>query len=880
MRKLLSLLLLVSIFYNVKAVHIAGGELYYKYLGPGTAANTSRYEITMRLLRDCFAPSTSQGLLTETVNIGIYNAATLQLNTTLNLPRTFDNPIPFIQNTRGANLCLNSNIVVCYQFGIYRNTIDLPNTADGYVLSWTRFSRMNLINGVNPLGAIYTTKIPGTNLVGMGINNSPKFYDDDTAVVCFSSRFVLNFGATDPDGDSLSFEFCDAYSGGDGNDPNPAPTTSLSLPTVSYASGFSGSAPLGSGVTINSRTGVISGRSPATVGPYVICVCVTEWRNGVAINQHRKDFIVQLEACNLPSAELQQPGYLNCKSFTQNFENLSMSPNIIDYKWSFGEPFRGSADSSTMPITSHTYLDTGTYIVRLQIRNNTGCVAEDTSVIRVFPGLKANFTTNGICVLLPYTFTNTSTNIYGKISSYKWDFGEPTVNTDTSSFLNASYVYPTSGSKNVQMIVSNTKGCSDTAKIPLAVIDRPLLNLPFKDTLICSIDTLPLRSNSAAGVITWTPNSFISNTTINNPLVFPKDTTVYKITLNVNGCINTDSITVNVLDFITVDAGPDTSICITDTISLRPVSHALSYVWTPNIYLDNNLVKFPKSSPRTHQTKYYVTANLGKCQDRDSVTIVGHIYPKVVATGDANICFGSRTPLGGSIVANRFSWSPTSSLINPTSLNPIAGPTRNTNYVLTVNYDTGCLKSVRDTATVNVVPLFTVNAGRDTFAVVNQPLQLNATVNDASGKRFTWFPTTGLSNPNISNPVGTYNGSVQVINYLVTATTPENCISTDSVRVRVFLSDPEIFVPTGFTPNNDGRNETIKPICVGITSLDYFNIYNRLGQLIFTTNQIGKGWDGTFAGINQQAGTYVYMVKATDYLGKSITKQGTIVLIR
>lgn len=879
MRKLLSLVFLVLGFYTAKATHIAGGELYYRYIGPGTAANTARYEITMRLLREC--NSVGQPLISETVNIGIYNATTLQLNTTLNLPRTFDNPIPTIQNTPGANACLSTAINICYQVGIFRSTIDLPINADGYVLSWTRYSRMNLINGINPLGAVYVTKIPGTNQIGsMGTNSSPKFYDDDTAVVCFSSRFSLNFGAIDPDGDSLSYEFCDAFTGGGAADPNPAPTNNLVLTPVTYAPGFNGGAPLGNQVTINGRTGVISGRSPATIGPYVLCVCVTEWRNRIAINQHRKDFIVNIEACNLPSAELQQPGYLNCESFTQNFENLSTSPNITNYKWSFGEPFRGAADSSTNPTPTHTYLDTGTYVVRLQIRNNTGCVAEDTSVLRVFPGLVANFTNTGNCFLNPYNFNSTATNIYGNITRYNWNFGETTVTTDTSSSRNATYTYPNPGNKTVQFIVENSKGCADTASRQINVLDKPILNLPFRDTLICSIDTLPLRSTTVGGTITWTPNINISNTSINNPLVYPKDTITYKITVNENGCINTDSITVNVLDFITVDAGADTNICRNDTIMLRPVSQALSYIWSPNINLESTTIKNPKASPRDPIAKYYVTANLGKCQDRDSVTIFSSPYPQVNASANVTICFGERTNLTATIVGDRFTWSPTNTLINANTLSPTAGPTQTTNYIITATNTSGCLKPVSDTIVVGVVPLFNVNAGRDTFVVINQPLQFNALVQDTSRKTFMWTPSLGLNNPNIYNPIGVYNASIDSVTYLVTVTTPENCVSRDNIKVRILKNDPDLYIPSAFTPNTDGRNDVFRPICIGITTLDYFNVYNRWGQLLFTTNQIGKGWDGTFAGINQPAGTYVYTAKGTDFLGKSIIKQGTVVLIR
>ena len=150
MKKIVFLFLLIISCTISNATHISGGELFYKYIGAGAAANTSRYEITMRLLRECSSPGAA--LNGELVNIGIYNATTLALANTLTLAQTFTGAPPSIRNTQGTNACLTVFISVCYQVGIYQSTIDLPNTADGYLLSWTRFSRMDLQNSNNPMG--------------------------------------------------------------------------------------------------------------------------------------------------------------------------------------------------------------------------------------------------------------------------------------------------------------------------------------------------------------------------------------------------------------------------------------------------------------------------------------------------------------------------------------------------------------------------------------------------------------------------------------------------------------------------------------------------------------------------------------------------------
>ncbi|WP_323825249.1 hypothetical protein, partial [Pseudomonas aeruginosa] len=82
--------------------------------------------------------------------------------------------------------------------------------------------------------------------------------------------------------------------------------------------------------------------------------------------------------------------------------------------------------------------------------------------------------------------------------------------------------------------------------------DKPSLNLAFKDTLICSIDSVPLKANINSGTISWTVSNAANRSRIINPntaspTVFPKDTTQYYVTVNDNGCSNKDTVTVNVL---------------------------------------------------------------------------------------------------------------------------------------------------------------------------------------------------------------------------------------------------------------------------------------------------------------------------------------------
>jgi gliding motility-associated-like protein len=90
----------------------------------------------------------------------------------------------------------------------------------------------------------------------------------------------------------------------------------------------------------------------------------------------------------------------------------------------------------------------------------------------------------------------------------------------------------------------------------------------------------------------------------------------------------------------------------------------------------------------------------------------------------------------------------------------------------------------------------------------------------------------------------------------------------------------DIYVPRVFTPNNDGTNDVVKPIVVGITTFHYFNIYNRWGNLIFSTKDPNVGWDGRFKGVLQPVETYLWIAEGLDKDKKKITRRGMVSLVR
>ena len=97
---------------------------------------------------------------------------------------------------------------------------------------------------------------------------------------------------------------------------------------------------------------------------------------------------------------------------------------------------------------------------------------------------------------------------------------------------------------------------------------------------------------------------------------------------------------------------------------------------------------------------------------------------------------------------------------------------------------------------------------------------------------------------------------------------------------RVQFAAINIYVPKVFTPNGDGANDILKPILVGISSFHYFSVYNRWGNLIFTTEDPNAGWDGSFKGVPQPVETYLWIGEGIDVNGKKVVQKGMVSLVR
>lgn len=555
-------------------------------------------------------------------------------------------------------------------------------------------------------------------------------------------------------------------------------------------------------------------------------------------------------------------------AITANPENICAGDSLtltgssnysnVSWQWSPSVSVASLTSQNTLafPVTNTTYT------LRTKWGNN--CIATATKAVNVNPFASPDAGRDtSYCVGQPGIMLNASGG-----STYQW--------TPTAGLSNPNISNPvaTPSSTTTYIVSVGVNGCNRRKLDSVLVTTRPkpILQMPA-DTLICAIDTLQLAAGGTGNFV-WTPDNNISTTTIHNPLVSPDVPTTYHVRFtDAFNCFANDSVFIDVKPDVTVNAGNDTTICRTDGFTLATTGDGVSYTWSPPLGLNNPNIKNPVATPSV-TTLYTVTANIGKCQRSSDVKITVAPLPIATAGPDTTVCIGFSAQLyasGGSTYA----WTPSTWLDNPNIANPrVVQPRQSIKYVVSVSNTQGCTRTVKDSLFVRVIPKLQVDAGpSDTSIVEGEPLSLLAT----GGVTYLWTPGTWLNNPGIPNPVSSPNGNIL---YTVTGTDAAGCRGTDTIRVTVYELDPDMYVPTAFTPNGDGINDIIRPILLGMRKLNYFKIFNRYGELVFETREMGKGWNGIFKGKALDMASFVWMAEGLTFKNQTRQKKGSVILIR
>ncbi len=182
---------------------------------------------------------------------------------------------------------------------------------------------------------------------------------------------------------------------------------------------------------------------------------------------------------------------------------------------------------------------------------------------------------------------------------------------------------------------------------------------------------------------------------------------------------------------------------------------------------------------------------------------------------------------------------------------------------------TGC-RIASNYVVINVHAKPLVNAGEDRVMFIGESVKLEATVTGETPV-FYWAPPDNLSDINILDPIASPSTEKK---YTLYATSSFGCKNEDDVRIKVVAG---IFIPTGFTPNGDGKNDSWRIPFLDPKLGATVRVYNRYGQLVYESVSKTVDWDGSFSGRLQATGTFVYYISFKN--GRKDMK-GTFTLIR
>ena len=575
-----------------------------------------------------------------------------------------------------------------------------------------------------------------------------------------------------------------------------------------------------------------------------------------------------------------------CNATSVHFE--ATVQNTDSLQWNFGD---GTTETTTSGIIYHSYQQAGKYLPIVYLKTKAGCVVPLPGIDTIYVDyIKAGFkyVQQNLCGSTDITFTDTSRAYYG-LSQWEWNFGDAT----TSTLQNPpSHTYTLSNTWNIQLVAISNSGCTDTAKLSL--------NVHVNSVPVIS----SIQSNSTG--CTNQPISYVAYIASIDPITnynwafsaggsdkgqsvtyyysSPGTYTATLTALTSNGCstsATSSQIVIGLTPPVTVGQRTPTPICLGNKLPLTVVG-ADSYSWTP---LNSNLSCYtcanPVASPLT-STTYYVTGTTNNCSAQDTVTVTVIQPTHLVVPSSLEMCIGQTKEIVASGAAN-YKWSsyPT---ITPTNTSTVTvDPTATTVYQV-IGYDSYNCFSDTAYVTVNVGAYPTVNLGRDTVYLAGSNITLSPTVTNGPISTWFWSPSTGLSCSDCATPVATITNNVC---YSVTATNEYGCSGSDSICIRSFCENSEVFIPDAFTPDGDGINDILMVRASGIKLVKRFIIFNRWGQVVFEKtnfppNEPSYGWDGRMKGTNTMASTdvYVYMCDVVCDNGVAFSYKGNVAILK
>jgi PKD repeat protein len=464
--------------------------------------------------------------------------------------------IVFVFNQPTPNFTINT-IQQCLKSNLY----NFQNTSVGFTLSSWNFGDGNFSTLTSPsksysLAGNYIVQLKVQNSRGCvdSISKTVNVISSPTAAFTHSATGVCNANLTVTfTNQSTGVDFTQLWNFGDGS------TSTALNPSKTYA----------------------------TAGAYNVKLVITN-ANGCKDSITQTIFIASKPQVNYTINNASQCLSGNLFSFT------NLTSGAVSYIWDFGD---GTTSILTNPTKS--FNNNGIYNVKLIATNSNGCKDSFTQAIIVFEKPTASFSlpNNNICSsTLTINPTNNST---GLSNTYLWSFGDGT----TSTSVNPSKTYSSAGTYIIKLVATNNHGCKDSVQQTITISTAPIANFSINNNSQCAVNNVFSFNNSSTGAISYLwdfadgTTSILSNP--NKAYITPGLYNVKLIATNSNGCKDSITKTVSVLEKPTANFTlPNNSIC-SNSLTISPTGTLNSYTW----YFGDGT-----TSSLINPTKTYLTA--------------------------------------------------------------------------------------------------------------------------------------------------------------------------------------------------------------------------------------------------------------------------------
>ena len=430
---------------------------------------------------------------------------------------------------------------------------------------------------------------------------------------------------------------------------------------------------------------------------------------------------------------------------------------------------------------------------------------------------------------------------------------------------------------------NNTPACTNTAVVNVTVNALPIVTASVAP--VCLGATIDLSATGGVGY-SWshsseTPAYTSSSQNPQRPNATFAMAGNYIVTVtDINGCVSAGFATaiVDSLPKITATTSP---ICPGGTANLL-ANGAITYIWA-----GSNLVTTtsnPANATPSVNSTYTVTGtDANACVNTATVVLTVNPLPIISTPSVTPDCIPlchtfafTTTPAAGSYFWNFGDAGSHATSVNPTHCYTVAGTF---NPVITVTDINGCVNTASTSVTAFGIPVAAFNYGQQPVSILAPEVYFYN--QSTPGLNYSWtFGDTNNNTDTTINPSHTYNNAGYYV-VTLTASAASGCKATIQDTIQIF-DDYALYVPNAFTPNADGNNEIFKPVGDGIKDYKLY-IFDRWGSLIFYSEDIDKGWNGTYQAKSDQIlqqDVYVWKIQVTNNNNESKDLTGTVTLLK